>query len=113
MKLYHGSLVPVEQPKILPREAGKTCDFGIGFYTTTKREQAERWVIIKAKQKAGAEKKGFVSEYEAANNILRDKLLKTLIFKKADKTWLEFVIKNRKNPEKGTGKGKRKGHVTL
>ena len=34
MKLYHGSLVAVEKPQILPRNDGHTSDFGIGFYTT-------------------------------------------------------------------------------
>lgn len=35
MRLYHGSNVIVNKPVILPPEAGKTVDFGVGFYTTT------------------------------------------------------------------------------
>ena len=42
MKLYHGSLVKVVTPRIIP--TGHTSDYGTGFYTTTSFEQAERWV---------------------------------------------------------------------
>ena len=41
MILYHGSNVKVSQPKILNAE--RALDFGVGFYTTTDRAQAERW----------------------------------------------------------------------
>ena len=41
MVLYHGSSVEVSQPEILSAE--RALDFGAGFYTTTDREQAERW----------------------------------------------------------------------
>ena len=33
MKVYHGSLVKVEHPKILT--PSRTLDYGKGFYTTT------------------------------------------------------------------------------
>ena len=41
MILYHGSNIVVDQPKILQSE--RMLDFGEGFYTTSNREQAERW----------------------------------------------------------------------
>ena len=41
MKLYHGSIVPVHEPKILNPD--RTLDFGKGFYTTTDFEQAKKW----------------------------------------------------------------------
>ena len=43
--IYHGSTVLVETPEI--REGGTFLDFGVGFYTTTSYEQAERWARIK------------------------------------------------------------------
>ena len=42
MKLYHGSIVAVHEPKILT--PARTLDFGKGFYTTTDFEQAKKWV---------------------------------------------------------------------
>ena len=42
MKVYHGSLVKVEHPKILT--PSRTLDYGKGFYTTTSAQQAKDWV---------------------------------------------------------------------
>ena len=99
MKIYHGSLVSVENPKILPRENGKTCDFGIGFYATTNYEQAKKWVSIKITQSKGLVDNGFVSAYEIPDNLLSDESFNILVFKKASEEWLDFVIRNRKNPD--------------
>lgn len=41
MKLYHGSYVIVDSPKIF--SANRPLDFGGGFYLTTSKEQAQRW----------------------------------------------------------------------
>ena len=41
MIIYHGSDVPIEYPEIL--DSARYLDFGIGFYTTSNRKQAERW----------------------------------------------------------------------
>jgi len=41
MILYHGSNVVVERPKIL--QSVRMLDFGVGFYTTSNKEQAVRW----------------------------------------------------------------------
>ena len=40
MKLYHGSNVVVQNPKILEKK--RALDFGAGFYCTIIKEQAER-----------------------------------------------------------------------
>ena len=41
MKVYHGSLVVVENPEI--RVVDRYLDFGYGFYTTMNEEQAVNW----------------------------------------------------------------------
>ena len=46
MKLYHGSLITIEKPKIL--KPSRALDYGSGFYTTTSFEQSERWVHRKS-----------------------------------------------------------------
>ena len=43
MILYHGSYMQIETPRIITQEKGR--DFGFGFYTTTIKEQAERWAV--------------------------------------------------------------------
>jgi hypothetical protein len=41
MKLYHGGTAIIEKPVIQSRYAGR--DFGLGFYCTDIRDQAEKW----------------------------------------------------------------------
>lgn len=93
MKLYHGSDVVVERPAILPARPGRTLDFGTGFYTTTSREQARRWVGIR--QRRGSLDGGFVSCFEADDDILSRSDLKCLAFQTASREWLDFVMANR------------------
>lgn len=91
MILYHGSTVLVDQPRIIAGES--FLDFGVGFYTTSSLEQAERWDQVKMRR----EKKeiAYVSvyefDYEAANE-------NTIIqrFDTADMEWLLFVVDNRR-----------------
>lgn len=49
MILYHGSTDLVDKPEI--RESDVYLDFGVGFYTTTSFEQAERWAKKKCEEK--------------------------------------------------------------
>ena len=41
MTVYHGRYTPVEHPEI--RAGRNTKDFGIEFYCTVIKEQAQRW----------------------------------------------------------------------
>ena len=94
MILYHGSTLPVEDPKILPSEA--FLDFGTGFYTTTSYRQAERWAKIKMRRLNTDV--GYVSvykfDYDAA--ALQSEIFR---FQAADMEWLRFVVGNRRGEE--------------
>ena len=96
MKLYHGSSAVVSEPRIIPPIAGRTLDFGTGFYTTTSIEQARRWVALR--QKRGEVSDGFVSSYEVSDAILSIPDLKCLVFQTASRDWLDFVMANREDP---------------
>ncbi|MCL4101870.1 DUF3990 domain-containing protein [Fibrobacter sp. HC4] len=48
MKLYHGSNVVVQEPKVLVSD--RKLDFGTSFYLTSSFEQAERWAELTAKR---------------------------------------------------------------
>lgn len=89
MKLYHGSLVVVNNPEI--RETSHTLDYGRGFYTTTSYEQAEAWV--KRKKDELKTDKGYVNVYEFNESALRK--FKCLIFYKPTEEWVDFVMQNR------------------
>ena len=85
--VYHGGLTRVERVDFSLCSPGK--DFGRGFYTTTAREQAERFARIKMRRAGAAE--SFVSVYECTP--LAD--LITHRFTAPDINWLDFVLFNR------------------
>ena len=94
MIIYHGSNVIVEQPKILQNE--RMLDFGIGFYTTSNKEQAIRWTEIVANRHIIKDQILSVYEfdYEAAK---RETTI--IYFDEPNGEWLDFVTANRTGRE--------------
>lgn len=91
MKLYHGSNIAVQNPKII--KSDRRLDFGTGFYLTSDKAQAERWAeLTRMRRNSG---NAIVSVFELDENVLES--LNVLHFQKADKAWLEYVTANRKN----------------
>lgn len=93
MLLYHGSTMAVRKP-IVSRGRGKT-DFGKGFYTTTSREQAEKWAQIK-RDRMGDEAHAIVSVFELDDTVLNNPAYNTRHFDGATAEWLDFVVGNRR-----------------
>ena len=93
MLLYHGSTMAVRKP-IVSRGRGKT-DFGKGFYTTTSREQAEKWAQIK-RDRMGDEAHAIVSVFELDDAVLNNPAYHTRHFYGATAEWLDFVVGNRR-----------------
>lgn len=92
MKLYHGSSVEVNKPKILFSEKGR--DFGIAFYLTPIKEQAER--MAKRKQRFNKSEKAIVSVFEWDETIKNK--LNYKLFDQPNLEWLEMIIQCRSNP---------------
>ncbi len=92
MEIYHGSTEQVELPEI--REPNRTLDYGVGFYLTSSREQAESWVRRKFK---GDVLRGWLNVYEYLPEIESD--LSVLSFDIPDEQWLDFVMANRMNKD--------------
>lgn len=92
MKLYHGSLEVVSDPRIIT--PNRTLDYGRGFYTTTSYEQAEQWV---RRRKGTQHTVGYVNVYELADILPDD--IKQLRFETPTEEWVDFVMCNR--TEKG------------
>ena len=92
MKLYHGSLEVVSDPRIIT--PNRTLDYGRGFYTTTSYEQAEQWV---RRRKGTQHSIGYVNVYELADSLPDD--IKQLRFDSPTEEWVDFVMRNR--TEKG------------
>jgi hypothetical protein len=88
--LYHGSTIEVSVIDLSLGVTGK--DFGRGFYTTTSRDQAEKFACIKGKRVNCT--KGYVSVFQYNH----DPKISIKKFENADIEWLSFVLKNRSYP---------------
>lgn len=91
MILYHGSTDFIDKPEI--RKSAVYLDFGVGFYTTTSYEQAERWARIKMRRNNAD--MGYVSVYELDLEAAQKEMI-IKRFENADEEWLSFVINNRR-----------------
>lgn len=104
MRLFHGSLQIVREPRIMERASYRPLDFGTGFYATSSREQALRWVgnRLDYDEKAPC---GFLNVYDFDEAAFAAAGLKRLDFSSnpVGVEWLRFVMKNRRerNPEHG------------
>lgn len=89
MKVYHGSLVVVEYPKILT--PSRTLDYGKGFYTTTSAKQAKEWVERRMMETHAT--CGYINVYDFDEKYLDD--FNSLLFPEPTEEWAEFVMANR------------------
>ena len=93
MILYHGGTETVEKPEIRSLFGGR--DFGMGFYCTDIRSQAEKW----------ARRQGNIRKQTPVLNIFNFDLdnarqkLNIKMFADYSREWLEMVINCRKNPQ--------------
>jgi len=91
MILYHGGTDIVEKPEILPRSAGR--DFGMGFYCTDIRSQAENWAKRQGRiRKQTAILNMYEFDIDSAQQNINIKM-----FQDYSHEWLEMVINCRKN----------------
>ena len=90
MKVYHGTNMVIEQPKIINRF--KTLDFGEGFYTTENEDQAKDFAV-KICERRNTRLYPIVNCYEFREDLGKFSVLK---FDAADEKWLDFVVERRK-----------------
>ncbi|MBE5926229.1 MAG: DUF3990 domain-containing protein [Lachnospiraceae bacterium] len=86
MKLYHGSNMVVEQPKILTN--GYYKDFGYGFYCTNIEKQASRWALVKRNNHIVN-----IYEYDEKEELNK------CVFSEMTEEWLDFVVTCRQGLE--------------
>lgn len=85
-RIYHGSNVIVEKPRIMIN--GHYKDFGYGFYCTKFEKQAKRWALTKRGE-------SIVNSYlYACSNGL-----KICTFEQITEEWLQFVVDCRRGIE--------------
>lgn len=78
MFVYNGNYTQVQQPQII--YGRNTKDFGIGFYCTVIKEQAERWA------------RRYDTPIVNVYSLLIDGELDILEFKEMTDEWLDFII---------------------
>ena len=88
MIVYHGSTVILKDPDI--NHSYRQLDFGMGFYVTTVKEQAERW----ARRKADilGKNKAVLNVYQMGENF---EGLRTKSFDDDLGEWIDFVCRCR------------------
>ena len=91
MKLYHGTNIRFEKPKII--QPNRALDFGAGFYTTTDILQASLWAKVVVKRSNSGIP--LLCVYEFDDDILPK--FKVKHFEKANREWLDFVSDHRLN----------------
>lgn len=78
MTVYHGGYTPVEIPEI--REERNTKDFGVGFYCTIIKEQAQRWA------------RRYDTKIVSIYDVRLDQNLNIKEFREMTDEWLDFII---------------------
>lgn len=78
MTVYHGGYQPVDKPEI--RKGRNTKDFGIGFYCTVIKEQAERWA------------RRYDTKVVSIYDVRLNEKLNIKEFKEMTEEWLYFII---------------------
>ncbi len=91
MLLYHGSNIPVSQPRLLIPE--RPMDFGSGFYLTSDLKQAQRW----AQRTTSRRHAGIPTTSVYKVDLPFPEEFKILHFVHPDEAWLDFVVGNRTN----------------
>ncbi len=89
MKLYHGSNIEVNKPKII--KSKRLLDFGTGFYLTSDYEQAKKWAARTAARREEGSPVISVFDIDEKNFAK----LQVLTFSRADEQWLRYVSMNR------------------
>jgi len=91
MIVYHGSYLEIPKPDL--KHSRANVDFGIGFYTTPFRDQAEKW-CGKFKRRG---KNGIISCYFFEETAYDS--LKTLRFDFYSEAWLDFILNCRRGKD--------------
>ena len=89
MKLFHGTNIVIEAPRIII--PSRALDFGAGFYLTSDQKQAERWSRLVVLRTGNGTP--IIHEYQF--NLENLEKLQVMRFVTVSKEWLDFVCDHR------------------
>lgn len=87
--VFHGSDVAVPQP--LAKVGRKNLDFGLGFYVTKIKKQAESWAIVVAGRKSRTATP-IISQYQFDIYAAKADGLRFKVFEEYNLEWLDYVV---------------------
>ena len=90
MILYHGSNAVVDTPKLVPQN--RFLDFGLGFYTTTNKQQAIGFADKVTRRRRAGERTVSIYEIDETKAFSECSVLR---FDVPNEAWLDFVSDNR------------------
>ena len=93
MIIYHGGTDIVKIPMIIKTYTGR--DFGVGFYTTSIREQAVKWSIRQSTYRKKDD--AILNTYELNDSVFQS--LKAKTFDGYSMEWLDFVVSCRQDAD--------------
>lgn len=87
--LFHGSTIAVEKP--IADAGRRNLDFGLGFYVTNIREQAENWARLLTERKT---RNGIpqLSIYNFDDEAVKQSGYNWLLFLEYNLEWLDYVV---------------------
>ncbi len=88
--LFHGSYLPVKEPRVI--EGAYAKDFGEGFYLTLLQEQAEKWALRKFRnmRRSVPSARPIVNVYRFERGRALE-LCPSLLFPAMSDEWLDFI----------------------
>ncbi len=92
MIVYHGSYTEIHEVNLAQCEPYK--DFGIGFYVTGLKKQADFWATRKGRK---YDHSGVVTEFDFNDYAFDNKDIKSLRFSHYSEKWFDYVILNRQS----------------
>ena len=92
MILFHGSNIEVDEIDLSRSEVGK--DFGVGFYLTASKDQAERMASRRVRLYGGVPVVS-VFDFDETSAMNDNLLIKDFQF--YSKEWADFILANREN----------------
>ncbi|MBR4901326.1 MAG: DUF3990 domain-containing protein [Victivallales bacterium] len=95
MQIYHCNTIEVAAPKL--NTAARNGDFGLGVYMSENMDYARKQAVTLALRKELPF--GIISVFETPIGLMNYSALRIRKFQSIGNAWLNFILKNRRNPQ--------------
>ena len=95
MQIYHCNTIEVAAPKL--NTVARNGDFGLGVYMSENMDYARKQAVTLALRKELPF--GIISVFETPIGLMNYSALRIRKFQSIGNAWLNFILKNRRNPQ--------------